>query len=58
MFDRTMTRATLTICIPADVWIDRVSRSHPETELTILSAFPADDSGWASSKSAGRTSRR
>ena len=45
MFARPMTRATLTICIPADVWIGRVSRSQPEAELTILSAFPADDSG-------------
>jgi predicted DNA binding protein len=38
-----MTRATLTISIPSDVWIGRISRSHPDAELTILSAFPGED---------------
>lgn len=38
-----MTRATLTIFIPEDLWIGRVSRSHPDADLTILSAFPGDE---------------
>ncbi|MFT4933280.1 MAG: hypothetical protein ACI91T_003185, partial [Natronomonas sp.] len=38
-----MTRATLTISIPADLWIGRVSREHPDATLTILSAFPGDE---------------
>jgi predicted DNA binding protein len=38
-----MTRATLTISIPEDLWIGRVSRSHPDADLTILSAFPGDE---------------
>jgi hypothetical protein len=38
-----MTRATLTVSIPADVWIGRISRSHPDVELSILSAFPGDE---------------
>jgi len=43
MFARPMTRATLTISIPADLWIGRVSRDHPDAELTILSAFPGGE---------------
>ena len=38
-----MTRATLTVSIPEDVWIGRISRNHPDLELTILSAFPGED---------------
>ncbi|MFQ3294944.1 MAG: putative DNA binding protein [Natrialbaceae archaeon] len=43
MFVRFMTRATLTISIPVDLWIGRVSRSHPDADITILSAFPGDE---------------
>ncbi|MEF8774175.1 MAG: helix-turn-helix domain-containing protein [Halobacteriales archaeon] len=38
-----MTRATLTISIPADIWIGEVSRAHPSVELTVLSAFPGEE---------------
>ncbi|MFW5919537.1 MAG: helix-turn-helix domain-containing protein [Halanaeroarchaeum sp.] len=38
-----MTRATLTISIPEDVWIGRISSNHPDLELTILSAFPGEE---------------
>lgn len=38
-----MTKATLTISIPEDVWIGRISKAHPDVELTILSAFPGED---------------
>ena len=38
-----MTRATLTISIPASVWIGRISRAHPQVEFSILSAFPDED---------------
>ncbi|MFT4964193.1 MAG: putative DNA binding protein [Halobacteriales archaeon] len=37
-----MTRASLTISIPAEMWIGRISRSYPNAELTILSAFPGE----------------
>ena len=43
MFDQAMTRATLTISLPADLWIGRISRSYPDVELTILSAFPGEE---------------
>jgi hypothetical protein len=38
-----MTTATLTVSIPESVWIGRISRAHPEVELSILSAFPDAD---------------
>lgn len=38
-----MPRATLTISIPDEVWIGRISRDHPDAEITVLSAFPGDD---------------
>jgi predicted DNA binding protein len=38
-----MPRATLTISIPDEVWIGRISRDYPDTEITILSAFPGDE---------------
>lgn len=38
-----MTRASLTISIPDDVWIGRISGSFPDVEMTILSAFPGDE---------------
>lgn len=38
-----MTRATLTVSIPEDVWIGRISRAHAGVELTILSAFPGEE---------------
>ncbi len=40
-----MPRATLTIEIPDDVWIGRISREHPEACLRVLSALPDDESG-------------
>jgi hypothetical protein len=40
-----MPRATLTIEIPDDVWIGRISRDHPEACLRVLSALPDDESG-------------
>jgi len=43
MFDQAMTRATLTISLPADLWIGRISRSYLDVELTILSAFPGEE---------------
>lgn len=39
----SMTKATLGISIPGDVWIGRISRDHPGAELTILSAFPSEE---------------
>ncbi|MFW5955777.1 MAG: helix-turn-helix domain-containing protein [Halorhabdus sp.] len=43
MFELTMTRATLTISIPEELWIGRISRDYPGVELTILSAFPGEE---------------
>ena len=42
-----MTTATLTVSIPESVWIGRISRAHPEVELSILSAFPDEDTAIA-----------
>jgi len=42
-----MARAQLTIDLPEDVWISRISTAHPDTMFRVLAAFPNDDTGVA-----------
>lgn len=48
-----MPRATLTISIPDEVWIGRIARDHPDTEVSVLSAFPGDETATALIELAG-----
>lgn len=40
-----MPQATLTLTLPEDVWIGRLSRSYPEAQFRVLSAFANGDTG-------------
>ncbi|MFC4248047.1 helix-turn-helix domain-containing protein [Natribaculum luteum] len=40
-----MPRANLTLTLPEDVWIGDVSRTYPDAQFRILSAFPAENGG-------------
>ncbi|MFB6073192.1 MAG: helix-turn-helix domain-containing protein [Halobacterium sp.] len=42
-----MARAQLTIDLPENVWISRISSAHPNTLFRVLAAFPHDDRGVA-----------
>ncbi|MFQ3293815.1 MAG: putative DNA binding protein [Natrialbaceae archaeon] len=42
-----MSRAVLTLAIPADVWIGAVSRNHPEAQFRVLAATTNEDGGVA-----------
>lgn len=40
-----MPRATLTVTIPAGVWIGDVSRAHPDASIRVLAALTGGDAG-------------
>jgi hypothetical protein len=42
-----MTRARLSVSLPAETWVHRVSSTHPETSITVLAAMPTDETGSA-----------
>ncbi|WP_435064358.1 helix-turn-helix domain-containing protein [Halobaculum sp. EA56] len=42
-----MARARLEVTLPDDVWVGRVTRSHPEATLSVLSVLPTDEGGVA-----------
>lgn len=42
-----MARATLTITLPEDVWIQQISTSYPDATVEVLAAVPDAETGFA-----------
>ncbi|PSP75777.1 helix-turn-helix domain-containing protein [Halobacteriales archaeon QS_3_64_16] len=50
-----MTRARLSITVPEETWVGAVSRTYPETGMTVLAAMPTGETGSALIRVAGDT---